>query len=125
MLMLFFPNPTSGKLALFIISNAAANINPAMNGLRFFKVVLTMKLSLFLNKNLKTKYNNTNDGSTMAKDANSDPNMPPIWYPTYVAQLMEIGPGVICDNATTSANSLNVIHPCFSTTSNCIIESMA
>lgn len=77
MLTLLSPNPTSGKLALFIISNAAANINPATNGLRFFKVVLTTKLSLFLNKNLKTKYNNTNDGSTIANDANNEPNIPP------------------------------------------------
>ena len=77
MLMLFSPNPTSGKLAEFIISNAAANINPAMNGLRFFKVVLTMKLSLFLNRNLKTKYNNTNEGNTIANDANNEPNIPP------------------------------------------------
>ena len=77
MLMLLSPNPTSGKLALFIISNAAANINPATNGLRFFKVVLTMKLSLFLNRNLKTKYNKIKDGSTIANDASSEPNIPP------------------------------------------------
>ena len=77
MLMLFSPNPTSGKLAEFIMSNAAANINPAMNGLRFFKVVLTMKLSLFLNRNLKTKYNKIKDGSTIANDASSEPNIPP------------------------------------------------
>ena len=77
MLMLFSPNPTSGKLAEFIISNAAANINPAMNGFKFFNVVLTMKLSLFLNRNLKTKYNNTNEGNTIANDANNEPNIPP------------------------------------------------
>ena len=82
MLMLFSPNPTSGKLAEFIMSNAAANINPAMNGLRFFKVVLTTKLSLFLNRNLKTKYNKIKDGSTIANDASSEPNIPPVWYPT-------------------------------------------
>ena len=77
MLTLLLPSPTSGKLAEFFISNAAANINPAMNGFRFFNVVLTMKLSLFLNRNLKTKYNNTNDGSTIANDANNEPNIPP------------------------------------------------
>ena len=77
MLMLFSPNPTSGKLAEFIRNNAAANINPAMNGFKFFKVVLMMKLSLFLNRNLKTKYNNTSEGSTIAIDANSEPNIPP------------------------------------------------
>ena len=76
-LMLLSPNPTSGKLAPFIINNAAANINPATNGLRFFNVVLTMKLSLFLNRYLKTKYNNTNDGITIAIDASNDPIIPP------------------------------------------------
>lgn len=77
MLMLFSPNPTSGKLALFIISMAAAKIKPAMNGFMFFKVFLMMKLSLFLNKNLKTKYNNIKEGNTIEIDASKEPNIPP------------------------------------------------
>ena len=81
-LILFSPNPTSGKLALFIISMAAVKIKPAMNGFMFFKVFLMMKFSLFLNKNLKTKYNNIKDGNTIENEANSEPNIPPTWYPT-------------------------------------------
>ena len=77
MLTLLFPKPTSGKLAEFIISMAAAKMSPAMKGFMFFKVVLMMKLSLFLNKNLKTKYNKTNDGNTIEIDASNEPNNPP------------------------------------------------
>ena len=69
----------SGKIALWtlIISMAAAKIKPAMKGFMFFKVVLMMKLSLFLNKNLKTKYNKTNDGNTIEIEASKEPNIPP------------------------------------------------
>ena len=78
MLMLFSPHPVSGKLALFIISTAAAKISPAMNGFMFFKVFVMMKLSLFLNKNLNTMYNNTKDGNAIENEANKEPNNPPI-----------------------------------------------
>ena len=77
MLILFSPNPASGKLAAFIISIAAAKIKPAMNGFMSFNVFLMRKLSLFLNKNLKTKYNKINEGNTIEKDANNEPNNPP------------------------------------------------
>lgn len=77
MLILFCPKPASGKLALFIISMAAAKMRPAMNGFMFFNVLFMMKFSLFLNKNLKTKYNNIKDGKTIENDANKEPKIPP------------------------------------------------
>ena len=74
-LMLFSPIPKSENVVLFIISIAAANIKPAMNGLRSLNVVLMIKLSLCLNKYLKTKYNNINEGKTIENEANKVPKM--------------------------------------------------
>ena len=76
-LTLFSPKPKSEKVVLFIISIAAANIKPAMKGFIFFNVVLMMKFSLFLNKNLKTKYNNIKEGKTIENEANKEPKNPP------------------------------------------------
>ena len=44
------------------------------------------------------------------------PGSPAIWMPTKVAELMAIGPGVICEMVMMSINSCMVIHPCRSTT---------
>lgn len=57
--------------------------------------------------------------------ATTEPQNPATVYPTYVAELMAMGPGVICETATMSANSALDIQPFCTTTSFCMSESMA
>ena len=61
-----------------------------------------------------------NEGNTTAKVAvneprtliNSDaPDFDRTSYPTYVAELIPIGPGVICEMATMSVNVVSSIQP--------------
>lgn len=52
-----------------------------------------------------------NDGRHSAKVVSIDPNMlPVVTYPIYVAEFIPMGPGVICEMATTSVNSERESH---------------
>ncbi len=96
---------------------AAAAIIPITTGLRNFSN--DAKMLLFLNLAYIVQINNTiiKDGSVTANVAIRDPSTFPVTvYPIYVALFIPIGPGVICDIAMMSVNSLAVIHPFTTTT---------
>ena len=58
----------------------------------------------------------TQEGSTQPAVATSAPLIPAMRMPTNVAELMAMGPGVICERVTMSVNSVSVSHGCTSTT---------
>ena len=56
------------------------------------------------------------EGATQPSVATTAPPIPPTRMPTKVAALMAMGPGVIWDRVTTSANSPRLSQPFISTT---------
>ena len=56
------------------------------------------------------------EGSTQPTVATSAPATPAMRMPTKVAELMAMGPGVICEMVMMSANSVMFSQPCRSTT---------
>lgn len=75
----------------------------------------------------------TNEGSTRAKVAVAEPRTamaspyPALCtaaYPQYVAELMPMGPGVICDMATIFVNSAVVSQWCMETVCVCMSDSI-
>jgi hypothetical protein len=66
------------------------------------------------------------EGNVTAQVATMDPKILPVTaYPTYVALLIPMGPGVIWDIATISVNCCAVTQAWFTTTSFCMRESIA
>ena len=124
----------SMKFSGVISTTAAAPIRPATADLRMPITPLYIGLFPNLETILMIMKKMMNEGNTRANVVAADPNMLTnceypksctTVYPTNVALLMPIGPGVICDMATMSVNACSVSHACFVTTSACISDSIA
>ena len=76
-------------------SKVAAKISPTTNGLIPLKTCLTILLSLNLSSILAMINITIILGATNDKVEITPPNGPKVIYPTYVAILMPIGPGVL------------------------------
>jgi len=83
----------------------AEAIKPTVAGLIPNSMLFTIELFLNLSKNDETISISISEGRETPKVAKMEPNIPADLYPTYVAAFTAIGPGVICDMATTSENS--------------------
>ena len=121
------------KFSLLHRSNVAAAIKPTIAGRSPIKTLCTTSDCMYLRKSLITMSISMKLGSTSAKVAVRLPATPistlpvslsKVVYPQYVALLMPIGPGVICDMARISVNSAGVSHWWFLTTSCCISDTI-
>lgn len=99
----------------FVRSNkVAAASKPTTVGRKPMKMLCTIGVFIYFINILLMSTINTNDGNTRAKVAVNEPStanaspMPALCtavYPQYVAELIPIGPGVICEIATILVNS--------------------
>ena len=114
------------KLSPLHNKRVAAAISPTMAGLKPRNTLCTTLDSIYFKNSLLIKSISIKLGSTKANVAVRLPSIPissldvslnNAVYPQYVALLMPIGPGVICDMARISVNSADVSHWWFLTTS--------
>lgn len=121
------------KFSLLHRSNVAAAIKPTIAGRSPIKTLCITSDCMYLRKSLLTMSISMKLGSTSAKVVVRLPATPistlpvslsKVVYPQYVALLMPIGPGVICDMAMILVNSADDIHLWLATTSYCISEMM-
>ena len=102
------------KFSLLQRRRVAAANSPTTAGRRPLKIDCTRGVFIYFINIRLIRIMSISEGSTKAKVAVTEPSMaivspkPALWiavYPQYVALLMPIGPGVICEMATISVNS--------------------
>ena len=87
----------------------AEAINATTAGRRPFKTPLIAPISPYFASSFANAIIIISEGVTKPAVAATAPPIPATFVPTKVAALIPIGPGVICEIATTSINSLNDI----------------
>jgi len=122
------------KFSLFIKTNAAAASNPTTPGRSPLNTDAMIGCFWYFKKKRLISIIRMKEGSTTEKVAMIEPKIPTVCeypafmtaeYPTYVAELIPIGPGVIWLIAMMSVNSVDVNHWWRVMTSPCIMEIMA
>lgn len=125
--------PIGVKFSPLHSRSVAAAISPTMAGRKPRNTLCTTFEFMYFRNSLLISNIRMKLGSTKANVAVRLPSMPisslevslnRAVYPQYVALLMPIGPGVICDMASISVNSAGVSHWWFLTTSCCISDTI-
>ena len=105
----------ASKKAFFKILTPAEAISATTAGRRDFKTPCNKSNFRYFKYSFAIAVTIIQDGRIFPSVAASAPGTPATLIPTNVAELMAIGPGVICDNVIRSVNSLTSSHLCAST----------
>ena len=133
-MLVTMPYVSVPKFSPFISTKAAEASSPTTPGRNPLNTAATDGCFWYFRKNLLIIIMRINEGSTTEHVATAEPSIPvaceyPAFttavYPTYVAEFIPMGPGVIWLIATMSVNSDELSQSWRVTTSPCIIDSMA
>lgn len=85
-------------------------------GLREFKIPCSIVILRYFKYKRANSVTMTQEGRIHPSVATAAPGIPAILIPTKVAELIAIGPGVICEIVIRSVNSFMLSQPCSATT---------